>query len=118
MLKLLLSLPRDVVAFHIVPLIGLVSLARLDSAVISHEYRPSVLNHVFSDVMMSKDDVCTYNHDLICWLMYRQVKLSGLMFPRGTTDQDLVIAAPAIANSKLLDLTRCNNLSMSPTKEC
>lgn len=105
MLKLLLSIPKDVIAFQIVPFLDLVSLAKLDSATMSNKHRSSVLTHVFVDITTS--GVCRYSQDLIGWLMCRQVHVSGIKFCSDTIDVDLAIAAPAIANAKHLDLTNC-----------
>lgn len=111
MLKILLSISRDVVISQIVPFLDLISLTKLDTATMSHEHRSDALVHIFTDVTMSGDEVCTYCKEMINWLSCRKVCISKIRFPRNITDVDLAFSAPAIANAKYIDLTGCNDVT-------
>lgn len=117
MLGLLLSIPRDVVAYRVVPFLDMISLTRLDSATLSHEQRPGVLTHIFADIRASRDGVSTYSLELIRWLKCRQVHTSGMKFLESTTDADLANAAPVVAKVKYLELTGCLDVTNNGVHE-
>lgn len=109
MIKHLLSIPKAVVTYQIVPFLDLKSLVRLDAASTSHAHRQNVLEHVLAGSEVSND--FTYDKKSVSWILSRGVLLQHLVILNDMLDSDLDALSIPLSKVTSLELAYCTSFS-------
>lgn len=107
--SLFLSILEDVVRDRVSPFLDLLSLVRLDSALLVKEHRPNVLRNFLRNATLT-DEVC-YNFAQTEWLIMRGVHVTILRFPPDAVPSDVVFATSILSEALFVDMDNCTNFT-------
>lgn len=111
-MRLLLSVPKDVVRDKVMPFLDFASVWKLDFATMfvpQDFWEQVVCPQIFEDVVITEKVV--YHPQAIHWLISRHMHVKMLEFPTHILDSNLDQAASVLTRANCLDFDGCNKVS-------